>query len=78
MAGYPEIIENDFNGLLFKPDSVSSLVSQIKKLWTDEGLCIELGQNGFNKLKENYTQEIHFDQLIESYQDLIENKNQKF
>lgn len=73
MAGYPEIVKNEFNGLLFKPNNVSSLMLQIERLWTNDKLCIEFGLNGFKKLKENYSQDKYFDQLIGCYQDLKEN-----
>lgn len=54
-AGFLEIIDNNITGLHFKPSDAEDLKEKIEKLWNNPGLCIEMGQHAFLKLKNNYT-----------------------
>ncbi len=54
-AGFLEIIDNNITGLHFKPSNAEDLKEKIEKLWNSPGLCMEMGQHAFLKLKNNYT-----------------------
>ena len=71
LAGYPEIIENDFNGLLFKPENSSDLAEKITYLWNKEKELERLGNNGFKKVTQKYSKQFYYDMLIEAYQTII-------
>ncbi len=71
MAGYPEIAEHNFNGLLFKPKDVEHLKKLILSIWDDEVKLKHLGNNGFIKMKEKYSPETYFESLKSTYQSIF-------
>ena len=71
MAGYPEIIEDGVNGLLYTPGDAIDLADKIRQLWEDKLLCARLGENGYRKLIENYSEEIFYKELMEVYEKLV-------
>ena len=70
-GSYPEIIENNINGVLFKPLNSQDLADKIYSLWNDENKIKELGKNGFDIVKEKYSNKAYYVLLIEAYQKLI-------
>ena len=73
MAGFPEIAEDNINGLLFEVNNVDSLAAAIEKLWNDKELSCRLGANGFEKVKEKYSQISYYTQLEKVYKGLATN-----
>ena len=71
MAGYPEIIEDGVNGLLYTPGDVINLADKIRQLWEDKALCTRLGENGYRKLKAKYSEEVFYKGLMEVYKKLV-------
>ena len=71
MAGFPEIIEDGVNGLLFSPGDANDLAAKIRILWEDKELCSRLGHNGFMKLQENYSPEVYYRKLMDVYNSLL-------
>ena len=67
MAGYPEIIEDGFNGLLFQPGDAGDLAKNIALLWNDPKLRTRLGENGRKKLESQYSPEMYYRKLMEIY-----------
>lgn len=67
MAGYPEIAEHNFNGLLFTPEDVPHLVETISKVWNNNNTLSTLANNGFNKLKAKYTKNAYYEALAKVY-----------
>ncbi len=67
MAGYPEISEHNFNGLLFTPENVEHLTQTIFNIWNDTVKLKQMGDNGFNKMKEKYTINHYYKSLISVY-----------
>jgi len=72
LGAYPEIIEDGVNGLLFSPGDPVDLADKISSLSSNEDLCFRLGENGYRKLVEKYSPEIHYKQLISIYKQVIE------
>ncbi|MDD7914968.1 glycosyltransferase family 4 protein [Polaribacter ponticola] len=70
-GSYPEIIENSINGLLFKPLNSQDLADKISLLWNDEDKMKELGKNGFEIVKEKYSNKAYYILLLEAYKKLI-------
>ncbi|MBU1012527.1 MAG: glycosyltransferase family 4 protein [Bacteroidetes bacterium] len=71
LGAYSEIIEDGVNGLLFSPGDYIDLAHKIKILSLNKDLCFQLGENGYQKLIEKYSPEIHYDQLISIYRQVI-------
>ncbi|GAB1858546.1 glycosyltransferase family 4 protein [Flavobacteriaceae bacterium MHTCC 0001] len=67
MAGYPEIAEQDFNGLLFEPQDVKNLVEVISNVWHDTSKLKTLGENGFEKLNSKYSKDNYHKALSDVY-----------
>jgi glycosyltransferase involved in cell wall biosynthesis len=68
LAGYPEIIRDRHNGLLYTPGDAADLAAKIRMLWDDKELCARLGANGFNKLKSDYSSSGYYHNLIRLYE----------
>lgn len=67
-VGYcSDIIQNDNNGLLFDPSSVSEVKKQLLKLIQDESLRKKIGDNFKQSVLENYSEEIVIEKLILAY-----------
>lgn len=66
-GGTPEIINDGFNGLLFKSGDVLSLASMIKSVLDDYELGNKLSKNAFTFAKINFT----IDQNTESINDIL-------
>lgn len=71
MAGYPEIVEENKNGLLFEPLNVKSLVETIDKLWNNNELSKRLGQNNFEKVKKKYSAQVYSTLLEQVYNHIL-------
>ena len=71
LGAYPEIIEDRVNGLLFDSGDFKDLAKKIEILSADKNLCNQFGENGYNRLKEKYSSEIHYGYLISIYKQLI-------
>ncbi|WP_405565119.1 glycosyltransferase family 4 protein [Polaribacter sp. Asnod6-C07] len=77
LAGYPEIVEHNYNGLLFKPQNSNDLADKIVSIWTDKEKLEVFGKNGFQKVNKNYSKQFYFDILLEAYQKNIITPNYK-
>lgn len=71
LAGYPEIVENNYNGLLFKPEDGDELANKIASIYNNNSKLKDLGANGFKKVTEKYSKKFYFDMLISAYQNII-------
>ncbi|MCJ7545592.1 MAG: glycosyltransferase family 4 protein [Deltaproteobacteria bacterium] len=56
-GGIPELIEEGFNGLLFKPGDYKQLAMKIEYLLKHREKIKEFGENGYKFAKENFTKE---------------------
>ncbi|SFD72362.1 glycosyltransferase [Flavobacterium phragmitis] len=67
-AGFcSEIIQNDFNGLLFDPQSDLELKKQLQKIISNESFREKISINFNVFVKENYSKEIVIERLIMEY-----------
>ena len=55
IAGIPEVIQNEKNGILSPPQDVQALTSAIEKIANHTSLRRELGQNAQNTIQERFT-----------------------
>lgn len=77
LAGYPEIVEHNYNGLLFEPQNSNDLVQKISSIYDDEEALKRLGDNGFKKVNKQYSKQFYYDLLVEAYQNMIITPNYK-
>jgi len=66
-GGFTEIVEKTGGGLLVEPDDVASLAAGILRLYMDPALSGQLGQNGYQKVREHYSVAKMADRAIETY-----------
>jgi glycosyltransferase involved in cell wall biosynthesis len=71
MAGYPEVVEEGINGLLFETGNASSLANAIKKLWNNKDMSKKMGENGFKKMQKKYNAEVYYKQLENNYNKVL-------
>jgi glycosyltransferase involved in cell wall biosynthesis len=70
------VIDND-TGLLFKIKQPSDLREKIAYLFNDRDTCQKLGQNAFIKLSNEYSDEKHYNSLMNLFNHTIEKHQQK-
>lgn len=58
ICGIPYLIKDGENGLLFPPRDYQALSDAIIKLLTNPKLAKKMGENGYKKVKENFTWDI--------------------
>ena len=55
--GIPNIVKNNFNGLLFESENVDDLTDKIHMVLGDKNLADKLSTNAYKYLLENFTEE---------------------
>jgi glycosyltransferase involved in cell wall biosynthesis len=68
VAGIPELIVDEQNGLLFSPANWDELTEQLSRLLTDEVLRQQLGQAGRSRVFLNHNICKAFDSLVKHFQ----------
>lgn len=71
LAGYPEIVEDNFNGFLFEPENGEDLAKKISTIWNNEKELIRLGDNGFKKVTQKYSKQFYYASLINAYNNIL-------
>jgi glycosyltransferase involved in cell wall biosynthesis len=67
-GAFTEIVESTGGGLLVEPDNPEKLAEGIWRLYKDLRLAEELGQNGFERVRELYSVTRMADRALEVYQ----------
>jgi glycosyltransferase involved in cell wall biosynthesis len=70
-GGIPGVVDNGKNGILVPFGDISSLANAIQLLTIDQKLNRALGENGYQKLMENYTWERVTDRVLDAYGDVL-------
>lgn len=71
IAGVPEIVEENNNGLLFSPGSAEELRSKIEFLAQSPGLIAKFGKNGLNKVSKKYSKDLYYNNLLKLYNQFV-------
>jgi len=74
IGGIPEIIEDGVNGLLFEPGNVEQLKDCILKYWNNSELVKKHGKNAYQKVISKYTEEKYYNELLEVYEEVLNEK----
>ncbi len=72
ISGIPELIENNIDGLLVEDKNVGQLVESLKILYINKDLRIKIGNNGKDKVENNFNIHKEAKKLIEIWKN---NKN---
>lgn len=70
IGGIPEIVSNEFNGLLFKPGSYKELTSLLERLFVDKSLYSKIQRNTFKSLKR-FTLDNQIEKIIKLYHNAV-------
>lgn len=71
IGGLPELVKNNFSGLLYQPGDVNDLAHRIKLLWSDDALVKRLGANAKKQAKETNNPEAYYQNILSIYQKLL-------
>ena len=66
-GAFPEMLSRTSGGVLVEPGSAASLADGLYRLWKDPALRAELGQNGFNGVREHYSIGRSADRMLDVY-----------
>ena len=68
-----ELVTDNETGLLFKIKDFPDLKNKVAYLFGNESICKKLGENAFNKLNKEYSAKEHYNNLINLFEEVIEN-----
>ena len=67
-GAFPEMLAKTSGGILVEPDDTQSLAEGLYQLWKYPALRVELGQNGFDGVREHYSISRSADRMLEVYE----------
>jgi len=71
IAGIPNVIKNEKNGLLIESENSEELTKSIRKLLKNKDFCKNLSIQGFKETKEELNSEFMVKQFLETYTEVI-------
>lgn len=74
IGGNSELINNDIDGLLFKPGDKNDLAEKIEYLYNDKNKINVFSEKCFNKVTKEFCLETYYSKLIKLYDRLIRTK----
>jgi glycosyltransferase involved in cell wall biosynthesis len=72
-GGIPELVKDNKTGFIFLPGDVQDLKEKITYLYDKNEKIIEMGRAGRRLVEEEFSPQIHYQKLIEIYNNLIKN-----
>lgn len=75
--GIPTVIEDEVDGLLFKPEDIDDLSTKMRKLIEDENLRLKLGNRGKQRAINELNTENYIDRVQKFYTAVYEHENGK-
>jgi glycosyltransferase involved in cell wall biosynthesis len=67
----PELINDGVEGLLVDPDNIQELVDAIIMMLTNRKRAVEMGQNGYQKIRNQFDISIIADKHIKYYMNIL-------
>lgn len=67
VGGIPELIKTGYNGMTFNSGDVYDLTDKINYLAHDKDVVLRMGKNARRMVEEKYSENIHYDKLIDAY-----------
>ena len=75
VGSIPDVVDDGKTGFIVPPRDVKALADAIVKLLNDDGLREEMGENAYNKMREELSWGGIAEKTIEVYKEMIRNKN---
>jgi len=63
IGGIPEMVINNYTGLLFEPGNATQLAGHIKLLYDNESLTTEMGKNALEHINRLINNKTHYESL---------------
>ena len=76
IGGIPELINDNVDGFLFESGNSEDLAKKINKMIDDPDMNQEMGTNARKKIEQLYNPEIHYQQVMILYDQLLEKQSQ--
>ncbi|MCJ7696192.1 MAG: glycosyltransferase family 4 protein, partial [Anaerolineaceae bacterium] len=76
IGGIPELINDNVDGFLFESGNSEDLAEKINKMIDDPDMNQEMGINARKKIEQLYNPEIHYQQVMILYDQLLEKQSQ--
>jgi glycosyltransferase involved in cell wall biosynthesis len=70
-SAIPNVVCDKETGLLFEKDNAKDLAEKVLLLLKDEKLSIQMGESGYNRVKQNYNWDKNAEKLNKIYKELI-------
>ena len=77
IGGIPELIRDNETGLTFEPGNSESLALKIKSLIEKPDKIVEMGKNARRFVENELSNEIHYQRLMEIYNQVIDHKSKR-
>lgn len=74
IRGCREVIEEGVTGLLFQPGDFEALGDALRKLLVDPELCLRLGQNGRQRVRNCFDEALVGQKVLALYREVLEEK----
>jgi len=71
LGSMPDIVQHNFNGLVFNPGDQQDLIRKIRMLKEDPALGNQLGLNARNTYVSHYTPQKNYELLLKVYEETI-------
>lgn len=71
VGGLPEVVENNVTGFIIEKENIELLAEKMETLFLNKNLMKELGQNGRNKVKNEYEWDMCVDKMIKIYENQL-------
>ena len=76
-GAFPEMLSKTGGGLLVEPGNADSLANSLYQLWREPAMRAELGQNGFEGVREHYSISHSADRMLKTYEISISERRER-
>jgi glycosyltransferase involved in cell wall biosynthesis len=74
LGALQQTVTDNVTGLLFETGSVEDLAAKMTRLWTDDGLCRILGKAAREKVRTEFSPEVHVNGFLHAYERAIRDR----
>jgi len=71
VGGIPDIISNNYNGILVNPGDVLELSNKLEKMLDDEQTKITLAINGYDTVYNNFSWGVVYNKIVKMYDEVL-------
>lgn len=75
-GGIAELIQDGRTGFLFKAGDPKSLAEKITTLLQNPAMALDLGQRGYDKVKEKFNPDVHYQEILKVYEELLKGERE--